>query len=142
MWLAIQLEDGMLGIWHWEYPNGARVYSDGCWAPADGSEPIPAIDFRHYLSCVGPDGTPVSYGRDGQGVAGVAGRVTITLEGGRTVEIEVSGRLAAPYGPMGGGLNLVWARASDGRAGPAIVEITGAHHHRMFPIARAENLPG
>ena len=141
MWVAIQFEDGMLGVWHWEYANGARVFSDGCWAPADGSDPVPAVDFRHDLQWIGADGAPISYGRDGEGVAGVAGRVAFTLEGGRTVDVEVSGRWAGPYGPVGGGLNLVWARAADGREGPAIVEITGAHHHRMFPIARAENLP-
>src|SRR5439155_15826071 len=30
MWLAIQLDDGMLGVWHWELANGARVFTDGC----------------------------------------------------------------------------------------------------------------
>lgn len=39
MWFAIQWEEGMYGVWHWEYPNGARAYTDGCFAPADGSDP-------------------------------------------------------------------------------------------------------
>ena len=29
----------------------------------------------------------------------------------------------------------------DGWEGTAIYELTGAHHHRYFPVARAENLP-
>ena len=49
MWMPIQLEEGMLSVWHWEYPNGARVYTDGCFAPSNGSEPIPVIDFQHDL---------------------------------------------------------------------------------------------
>ena len=32
MWFQIQLDDGFLGVWHWELANGARVYTDGCWA--------------------------------------------------------------------------------------------------------------
>ena len=61
MWMPIQLEEGMLSVWHWEYPNGARVYTDGCFAPADGSEPIPVIDFQHDLHWLDGAGRPVSY---------------------------------------------------------------------------------
>ncbi len=77
MWLAIQLPDGMLGVWHWEYANGARVYTDGCFAPADGSEPIPVVDFRHELHWTDADGKPADYGKDGagDGRAGGARRV-------------------------------------------------------------------
>jgi hypothetical protein len=32
-------------------------------------------------------------------------------------------------------------RADDGRAGTAIYEVTGAHHHQYFPVARGERLP-
>ena len=32
LWFQIQLPDGFLGVWHWELANGARVYTDGCWA--------------------------------------------------------------------------------------------------------------
>ncbi len=46
MWLAVQLPDGMAALWHWEYTNGARVYTDGCFAPADGSEPIAVVDVQ------------------------------------------------------------------------------------------------
>ena len=49
MWLAVQLPDGMAALWHWEYANGARVYTDGCFAPADGSEPIAVVDVKHDL---------------------------------------------------------------------------------------------
>ncbi len=141
MWLAIQLPDGMFGVWHWEYPNGARVFTDGCFAPADGSDPIPVIDYRHALNWTGEDGKPVDYGRDGEDVHGLAGRVEITLEGGTTVEIEAEGRWAARYGGLGGGQNFLSVRTNDGREGVAIYELTGSSHHRYFPIARAENHP-
>jgi hypothetical protein len=141
MWLAIQLPDGMLGVWHWELANGARIYTDGCFAPADGSQPIPVVDFQHALDWTDGDGSPVSYGRDGTDVRGLAGQVRFTLAGGRVVTVDASGRWAAPYGPFGGGQHQMRVRTDDGREGTAIYEITGAHHHRYFPVARGEGLP-
>jgi hypothetical protein len=141
MWLAIQLPDGMLGVWNWEYTNGARVYTDGCFAPANGSEPVPVVDFRHELHWTDRDGKPADYGRNGENTAGLAGRVWFTLEGGRTITIDAEGTRCAPYGPLGGGLHQMVVRTDDDRAGTAIYEVTGAHHHRYFPVARAENLP-
>jgi hypothetical protein len=141
MWLAIQLPDGMLGVWNWEYANGARVFTDGCFAPADGGEPVPVVEFRHELDWTGEDGKPVSYGRDGVDVRGLSGRVEFVLEGGRRVAVEGEGRWCARYGPYGGGQNQMVVQTDDGRSGTAIYEITGAHHHHYFPIARAENLP-
>ncbi len=49
LWFQVQLSDGFLGVWHWEYENGARVYTDGCWAGADGTDPVPLVDFSHDL---------------------------------------------------------------------------------------------
>ena len=141
MWLAIQLPDGMFGVWHWEYPNGARVYTDGCFAPADGGEPIPVVGFRHALNWTGEDGNAVDYGRDGTEVRGLAGRVEIDLEGGKSVAIDGEGVWCAPYGRLGGGQHQMSVRTDDGREGTAIYELTGAYHHRYFPIARAEKLP-
>jgi hypothetical protein len=141
MWLAVQLPDGMLGVWNWELANGARVFTDGCWAPADGSDPVPVVDFRHDLHWIDDAGKEVSYERDGTDVAGVAGRVQFTLEGGDVVGLEAEGRWAQRYGPVGGGLNQVTVKADDGRVGTAIYELTGAHHHRYFPISRGERLP-
>ena len=142
MWLAIQFPEGMFAVWHWELPNGARIYTDGCFAPAGDDEVIPVIDFRHDLHWIGGDGAAVDYGRDGDDVTGVAGHVDIVLEGGRTVGIDAEGRWAQRYGPVGGGLNEVTVRSDDGWEGTAIYEITGAHHHRYFPVARASGLPG
>jgi hypothetical protein len=142
MWFAIQFPEGMFAVWHWEYPNGAVVYTDGCFAPADGSDPIPVVRFDHDLHWIDGDGKEVSYDRDGEAVTGVAGRISLTLEGGRTVTIDApTGRWAQRYGPLGGGLNEVVVRSSDGWEGTAIYELTGAHHHRYFPVARAEGLP-
>jgi hypothetical protein len=141
MWLAIQLPDGMLGVWHWELANGARIYTDGCFAPADGGEPIPVVDIEHDLMWQDADGGPVSYARDGDDVAGIAGRVELTLSGGDVIGIEAHGRWAQRYGPLGGGLSQVEVSTDDGRRGTAIYELTGAHHHRYFPIPRAEHLP-
>jgi hypothetical protein len=141
MWLAIQLPDGMFGVWHWEYANGARIYTDGCFAPADGSEPIPLVDFRHDLHWTGEDGNAADYGRDGTDVRGLAGRVEITLEDGRTIGIEGAGSWSVQYGGAGGGQVLMVVKTDDGREGTAAYEITGAHHHNFFPVARGENLP-
>jgi hypothetical protein len=142
MWLAIQLPDGMLGVWHWELADGGRIYTDGCFAPADGSDPVPVIDFRHELGWTGADGQPADYGRDGEAVRGLAGRVELTLAGGQVVGIEGEGTWAMPYGGLGGGQHLMQVRTDDGRTGSAIYEVTGASHHRYFPVPRSDRLPG
>jgi hypothetical protein len=141
MWLAIQFPQGMLAVWHWEYSNGATVYTDGCFASADGGEPVPLIRFSHDLHWIGANRQTVSYGRDGDDVIGLAGRVEVTLEGGRTIAIDAEGRWAQRYGPLGGGLNEMIVRSADGWQGTAIYEVTGAYHHHFFPTARAERLP-
>lgn len=149
MWLAVQLPEGMLGVWNWEYPNGARVYTDGCFAPADGSEPIPVIDFRHDLHWRNELGAEVSYQQFGDDVHGLAGTVMFTLQGGRKISVEAEGRWAQRYSQstqrtaetLGGGLSEMTVRSSDGSLGTAIYEITGQSHHKYFPIARGTNLP-
>jgi hypothetical protein len=141
LWLAIQLPDGMFGIWHWEYPNGARVFTDGCFAPADGSTPIPVIDFRHDLHWIDKQGNAAEYGADGSATDGLAGRVEVVLEGGRAVAIEGAGPRCAYYGPYGGGQHQMDIRTDDGRTGTAIYELTGSYHHRYFPIPRAKDYP-
>ena len=149
MWMPIQLEEGMLSVWHWEYPNGARVYTDGCFAPSDGSEPTPVIDFQHDLHWLNPSGQPVSYEKFGDDVAGLAGTVVFTLQGGRKISVEASGRWAQRYSAianradnvLGGGLSEMQVKTSDGATGTAIFEITGQYHHKYFPIARGTNFP-
>jgi hypothetical protein len=123
-WFAIQLPDGMIGGWHWEYANGARVF-----------------DYRHDLHWLDAGGRRTSYGRDGENVDGLEGRLEFTLEGGRRIGVEGRGRWAARYGPYGGGQNLLAVRTDDGREGVAIHEITGGHHHHFFPVPRAEKFP-
>jgi hypothetical protein len=149
MWMPIQLEEGMLSVWHWEYPNGARVYTDGCFAPADGSEPIPVIDFQHDLQWLDAAGRPVSYEKFGDDVTGLGGTVDFTLQGGRKISVEASGRWAQRYSQianradnvLGGGLSEMQIHTSDGATGTAIFEITGQFHHKYFPIARGANFP-
>ena len=149
MWMPIQLEEGMLSVWHWEYPNGARVYTDGCFAPADGSEPIPVIDFQHDLQWLDASGRPVSYEKFGDDVTGLGGTVVFTLQGGRKISVEATGRWAQRYSQianradnvLGGGLSEMQIRTSDGAIGTAIFEITGQFHHKYFPIARGANFP-
>ena len=149
MWMPIQLEEGMLSVWHWEYPNGARVYTDGCFAPADGSEPIPVIDFQHDLHWLDAAGRPVSYEKFGDDVVGLAGTVVFTLQGGRKITVEAAGRWAQRYSAianrtdnvLGGGLSEMQVKTSDGVTGTAIFEITGQFHHKYFPIARGANFP-
>jgi hypothetical protein len=135
MWLAIQLPDGMLGVWHWEEANGARVFTDGCWAPADGGQPVPVVDFHHELRWIDGSGAPVAYGRDGSAVTGLAGSVTFDLAGGTAVAVRASGTWCAPYRPFyGGGQHLMSVETDDGRTGTALYELTGRHHHRYFPV--------
>ena len=149
MWMPIQLEEGMLSVWHWEYPNGARVYTDGCFAPADGGEPTPVIDFQHDLRWQDASGHDVSYEKFGDDVAGLAGTVNFTLQGGRKITVEANGRWAQRYSQLanradnvlGGGLSEMQVRTSDGAIGTAIFDITGQYHHRYFPIARGANFP-
>jgi hypothetical protein len=156
IWLAIQLPEGMLGIWHWEYANGAQVYSDGCFAPSDGGAPIPVVRFRHDLRWLGADGREVSYERDGDQVHGLAGTVKFTLQGGRVIEVEAEGRWAQRYSdpsvrhiagapdvvpPIGGGLSEMRVRTRDGSVGSAIYEVTGQWHHKYFPLARGHGFP-
>lgn len=133
LWFQVQLDDGFLGVWHWELENGARVYTDGCWAPVGGGDPVPLVDFRHDVHWTGADGAPIVYD-DWEAVAGLAGSCTFTLADGTTVDVEAEGSFARPYEPFHrGGLNLMRVRTGDGREGTAIYEVTGARHHRYFP---------
>ncbi len=129
IWFQIQLPDGMLGVWHWELANGARVYTDGCWAGADGSDPIPLIDFQHGMEWVGGP-----YAKHGETVTGLQGQCTFTLADGRVIVVDADGTFDRPYEPFHrGGLNQMRVRTQDGRTGTAIYEVTGARHHRYFP---------
>jgi hypothetical protein len=134
LWFQVQLDDGFLGIWHWELPNGARVYTDGCWAPTDGSDPVPVVDFRHDMRWIGADGAPARYGEHGDDVTGLEGTCDFVLEDGRVIAVDAEGTFARPYEPFQrGGLNLMSVRTSDGRTGTAIYEVTGSRHHHYFP---------
>jgi hypothetical protein len=134
LWFQIQLDDGFLGVWHWEYANGARVYTDGCWAPSDRSAPVPITDFHHHVRWVGADGSARGYGQHGEEVAGLVGSCEFVLEDRRRLTLDAQGTFARPYEPFyRGGLNLMSVRADDGRTGTAIYEVTGARHHHFFP---------
>jgi hypothetical protein len=149
MWLAIQLPEGMLGVWCWELPNGARVYTDGCFAPGDFSDPVPVTAFSHDLHWRDGLGRDVSYERHGSSVRGLAGNCSARLANGRTIDIEVDGRWAQRYDAfnpgapdaLGGGLMECTVTASDGQRGTGIVEVTGQWHHRHFPLHRGDRLP-
>jgi hypothetical protein len=134
LWFQIQLPDGFLGAWHWEFENGARVYTDGCWVGTDGSDPVPLIDFHHELEWVDATGATAAYGEYGATVVGLRGTATFTLEGGRRVVVTAEGSWDRPYEPFHrGGLSQMMVRTDDGREGTAIYEVTGARHHRYFP---------
>src|SRR5262245_49086415 len=141
LWFQIQLDDGFLGVWHWELPNGAIVYSDGCWAGTDGSDPVPLVGFEHDVRWIGADGTPAPYGRHGGEGAGLAGTCRFVLEDGRRFDVEADGTFARPYEPFHrGGLNLMAVRTDDGREGTAIYEVTGARHHHFFPDTEVDGV--
>ena len=133
-WFQIQLPDGFLGVWHWEYENGARVYTDGCWAATDGSDPVPVIDLQHELEWTDAAGATAEYTGLGEGIEGLRGRLVFTLAGGQRITVDADGSFDRPYEPFHrGGLNQVRVRTDDGREGTAIYEVTGARHHRYFP---------
>jgi len=141
MWFQIHLEDGFLGVWHWELANGARIFTDGCWASADGSDPVPVVDFGHDLSWTGADGDAEAYGEHGSLVRGLGGTATFTLEGGRRIGVETEGTFDQPYEPFHrGGLSQMRVRTDDGRLGTAICEVTGARHHHYFPDTVVEGV--
>jgi hypothetical protein len=120
------------------------VYTDGCWAGVDKSDPVPLVDFRHEMRWVGADGKDAAYGEHGEQVAGLAGICAFTLAGGRSITVEADGTFDRPYEPFQrGGLSQMRIQADDGREGSAIYEITGARHHRYFPdTVVAGVLPG
>ncbi|MGC9963543.1 MAG: hypothetical protein ABSE47_16830 [Acidimicrobiales bacterium] len=134
MWLQVQLEDGFLGVWHWELANGTRIYTDGCWAGTDMSDPVPVVDFHHDLEWTSGDGAAAGYGEQGALVAGLRGTTRFGLAGGRQIVVEAEGTFDQPYEPFHrGGLSQMRVRTDDGRTGTAIYEVTGARHHRYFP---------
>lgn len=141
LWFQIQLDDGFLGVWHWELSNGTRVYTDGCWAACDRSDPVPLVDFSHDVAWIGADGRRARYGEHGELVAGLSGVCTFTLEDGRKLTVEADGTFARPYEPFHrGGLNLMRVNVDDGRVGTAVYEVTGSRHHRFFPETVVEGV--
>jgi hypothetical protein len=141
MWLQIQLPDGFLGVWHWELANGARVFTDGCWAATDQSPPVPLVGFDHDLEWIEAGGAAATYGEHGDTVAGLRGEAVFVLEDGRRVTVQGQGRFDRPYEPFHrGGLNQMLVTTDDGRRGTAIFEITGARHHRYFPDTVVEGV--
>jgi hypothetical protein len=141
MWLQIQFEDGFLGVWHWELANGARIYTDGCWAATDRSEPTPVVDFSHDLEWTDADGHSATYGEHGDMVTGLQGTCTFTLEGGNRITVDAEGDFDRPYEPFHrGGLSQMRVRSDDGREGTAIYEITGSRHHRYLPDTIVEGV--
>ncbi|MCW2607499.1 MAG: hypothetical protein JWO60_2192 [Frankiales bacterium] len=136
LWFQVQLDDGFLGVWHWELADGAPVYTDGCWAPTGGGDPVPVVGFAHDVAWTGG-----AYGAHGEGVTGLAGTCVFTLADGRRIELEASGEFVRPYEPFHrGGLSVVQVRADDGRTGTAVYEVTGARHHSFFPDTDVDGL--
>ena len=134
LWFQVQLPNGSLGCWHWEYANGAFVYSDGCWMPADGGDPVAMVRLEHDMEWVGADGRTVGYGTNGDDVVGLRGTATWTLENGERIAVTADGTFDRPYEPFHrGGLSQMRVRTDDGREGTGIFEVTGARHHRYFP---------
>ena len=140
MWLQIQLDDGFLGVWHWELADGSWVYTDGCWAATDGSDPVPLVGFDHDLTWRDEAGGEAEYGRNGEGVTRLDGSCRFVLRDGRRITVTAEGTFDRPYEPFHrGGLSQMRVRTDDGRSGSAIYEITGARHVRYFP---ATDIPG
>ena len=141
IWWQIQLDDGFLGVWHWELANGATIFTDGCWAATDGSDPVPIVGFDYDADWIGTDGSRGGYGEHGETTAGLEAQCTFTLADGRRIGVEATGTFVQPYEPFHrGGLNLMKVRTDDGREGTAIYEVTGARHHHFFPDTVVEGV--
>jgi hypothetical protein len=141
LWFQIQLQDGFLGVWHWELANGARVFTDGCWASSDGSDPVSLVDFSHAMQWLGANGAPSGFGKNGEGIIGLSGLCTFTLESGQRIVVDAEGTFDRPYEPFHrGGLSQMRVHTDDGREGTAIYEITGSRHHRYFPDTVVEGV--
>ena len=116
-------------------PNGAPVYTDGCWAGTDGSDPIPVVDFEHDVAWLGAEGKPAEYGEHGEDVAGLAGPMHVHARRRAHDRGRGRGHLRPPVRavpprrpqPDDGSAPTTAARA------PRIYEVTGARHHRYFP---------
>ena len=83
MWLAIQLPDGMLGVWHWEYADGRHIYTDGYWAPADMSDPVQFFRLPQHLRPQSVTQGVAQLLRAVHRLAGAGGDVLVALVGGR-----------------------------------------------------------
>ncbi len=141
LWWQMQFDDGFLGVWHWELANGATVYTDGCWAGIDGSDPVPVTGFSYDADWVGTDGSRGGYGEHGDDIAGLTAHAVFTLADGRRIAVDADGSFVQPYERHHrGGLNLMKVRTDDGRTGTAIYEVTGARHHRFFPDTVVEEV--
>ena len=142
LWFQVQLPDGFLGVWHWELANGARVYTDGCWAPTDGSDPVPArrLPARGRVGRRRRHAGPLRPARRRRRRA--AGHRDVHPRGRASAScVEADGTFDRPYEPFHrGGLNQMRVRTDDGREGTAIFEVTGARHHRMFPDTEVEGV--
>ena len=136
MWFQIQFDDGFLGVWHWELANGARVYTDGCWAGTDGGDPVPVVDFAHEID--------LGRRRRRAGASTASTATTspgspapraFTLADGRRDHRRGRGHLrpalraVPPRRPQPDDRRAPTTAAT----GTAIYEVTGARHHRYFP---------
>ncbi|MFM9122540.1 MAG: hypothetical protein ACKOQX_06685, partial [Actinomycetota bacterium] len=94
-------------------------------------------------------GQAVSYEKFGDDVAGLAGRLDFTLQGGRKISVDATGRWAQRYSAinhradnvLGGGLSEMMVSTSDGATGTAIFEVTGQYHYKYFPVRRGAGFP-
>ena len=134
---------GCSAVWHWELANGARIYTDGCFAPADGGRPDPD---RRRPARAASGSTSTGGGRQLRAAtatrspASPATSTSCWRAAGRSGSTP-TGRWAQRYG-------AARRRAQPGRGdhrrrppGTGIYELTGAHHHRYFPIPRADDVP-
>ena len=103
---------------------------------ADGSDPVPIVDFEHDVEWVDADGRPRRYGEHGEAVAGLAR--DMPRSAWRTA-VDSPSRPTGTLRPAVRAVPTRRAQPDDACApttaatGTAIYEVTGARHHRFFP---------
>ena len=109
--------DGFLGVWHWEFANGARVYTDGCWAGTDGSDPVPVSTSSTTWSGSAPTASPPSTASTATTwpACAAGARSRWPTAGGSTVEAEGTLRPARTSRSTAAGSTRCGSRTDDGR---------------------------
>ena len=135
LWFQVQLDDGFLGVWHWELrqrrPRLHRRLLGRHRRQRPG--PVDRLRARRRVDRRRRRATPLRTSTASRSPVCAAPRRSRSKAVGASPS-RPRARFDRPYEPFQrGGLNQMRVRTDDGREGTAIFEVTGARHHRYFP---------